>query len=180
MPNRKPIHKGNCTEIGYIKKTYGIQGELMLFFENGMDEAAESVEFIFVEVEGLLVPFFVEDAAWRVDGTAAFKFRYIDTKEKAQEYIGCKVFVDRDDFRLDPGELNIQQLKGFKVIDEKLGEIGAITAINDFGGNIVFTVNYSNGEIMVPFNEDLLVSFDEKSAVLVMDYPDGLLDINKS
>jgi 16S rRNA processing protein RimM len=178
MQSRNPIQRNNLSEVGFIKKVHGIQGELLVVFENGMEEAIEGPAFVFVEVEGLPVPFFVEGSTWRRDGSVNFKLRYIDSKEKAQEYIGCKVAVDNDNLNLNKVTFDPNQLIGYTVVDQKIGIIGKIEVVNDFGGNMVFSVNYKGNEVLVPFDDDLLVSFNRETATLVMDCPDGLLDLN--
>ena len=178
MQSRNPIQRSNFSEVGFIKKAHGIQGELLVVFENGMEEAIEEPAFVFVEVEGAPVPFFVEDLTWRSDGSVNFKLRYIDSKEKAQEYVGCKVAVDNDSLNLDKVTFDPNHLIGYTVVDQQIGIIGEIEVVNDFGGNMVFSVNYKGNEVLVPFDDDLLVSFDRETSTLVMNCPDGLLDLN--
>ena len=179
MHKRKRINKDNCSEIGFLKKTHGIQGELLLVFSNGMEDAIAEPEYLFLEVDGLLVPFKVEELAWRGDNTASIRLGYIDSKEEAQPYAGCKVFADNDDLQVTEEHFNIHHLVGFTLIDRKIGTVGPIEEVNDFGGNLVLTVNYKGEEVMIPFNEELLDSFDYENSTLLLECPDGLFDVDE-
>lgn len=178
MQYKRPIQKPNYTVAGFIKKVHGIQGELIIIFENGMEDAIEEPEFMFIEIEGLPVPFFVDDITWRSDGSANFKLKYVDSKEKAQEYIGCKIAFENINLDLENVVFDPNHLIGFMLVDQQIGALGKIEGINDFGGNIVFSINYKGNEVLIPFDDDLLISFDQENTTIVMNCPDGLLDLN--
>lgn len=178
MIERKAIDINDCINVGFIKKPHGIKGELLVVFNGGINDSIEDLDFLFFEIDGLLVPYFIEEMTWRSDDSLIFKFKLINTKEKAQLYVGYKIFVDKEELLFNDSDFDPHYLIGFELVDQKRGAIGNITEVNDFGGNIVFTVNYQNHEIMIPFNEDLLISFDQELEQIVMNCPDGLLDLN--
>ena len=177
MQNRKSIDLNNCREIGFIKKTHGIQGDLLLAVESGLADVLEIPQFLFIEIEGLPVPFHVEMHEWRGDETISVHLRYVDSKEKARELTGCKIFVDANGLNTTNTDFHPNLLRGFTVFDQKMGKIGEIIEVNDFGGNLVFTVSYLDGEVLIPFNEDLLLSFDQETSTIIMDCPEGLFDL---
>jgi 16S rRNA processing protein RimM len=164
--------------VGFIKKAHGIKGDLLVVFEKGVNDSIEDIDFLFFEINGLLVPYFIEEMTWRSDDSIIFKFKLIDTKEKAQLFGGYKIFVDKDELIFSDSDFDPHYIINFKLVDQKLGEIGEIIKVNDFGGNIVFTVNYQNNEIMIPFNDELLVSIDQEAESIIMNCPEGLLDLN--
>jgi 16S rRNA processing protein RimM len=174
----KMLNRNNCTEIGFIKKTHGVKGELLVFFEDGLDSVIENSDYLYFEVEGLLVPFFIEEIEIRDNSSAAILFDTLDVKEKSMQYIGCKIFLDNDLLSGHTDILNPVLIKGFTVEDKKLGIIGEIIDINDFGGNYVLTVKNGRKEILIPFNDNLLVNFNEDKKRIIFDCPDGLLEIN--
>ena len=55
------INKNDCVEVGYIQKPHGLKGEVILVFDKEFEETFEELEFLFIEVDGGLVPFFIED-----------------------------------------------------------------------------------------------------------------------
>ncbi len=176
---RKKIDINNCTEIGYVKKTHGVRGELLLNFLEGFDETVEDAEYLFLEVEGLLVPFFVEEASIHNSISGAVLFDTLDSKEKANRFVGSKVFIDNDEVVHDSEFFNIQLIKGFTLSHAEKGIVGEVIAIDDFGGNFVLTVDYNGKEVLLPFNEELICEFDENKKSIVMFFPEELLSINE-
>ena len=176
---RKPIDINNCIEIGYIKKTHGVQGCLHLVLEENMDEIIEQLEFLFFNIDGLPVPFFIDEIPSLGTGFVNVQFKTITNKEQAQQYIGVKLMIDKNELESDSESLNPNFITGFILIDSSVGEIGEIIEVNDFGGNVVFTVSYNNSEVMVPFNEELLVNFETKTKTITMNCPEGLFDLSE-
>jgi len=82
---RKPININNCTEIGYVKKTHGVKGELQVFYQEGFEELLDELEFIFVKYEGLLVPFFIESVFSSGSSSAIVQFETLTSKEMANQ-----------------------------------------------------------------------------------------------
>ncbi len=172
------IPKSDCEKIGFFRKTHGVHGEVVLEFEEHFEYSVDEAERFFVELEGLLVPFFIADEGFRYKSskTAIVKFDWVDTEKYAKRLIGCSAFLYKDEI-VDSPEDNENLLVGFMLCDEKLGEIGPIEQVDDYSGNIVLTVNYRGEELLIPFNEDFILSFDETNKILNLNLPDGIIDI---
>ena len=56
------------------------------------------------------------------------------------------------------------------------GAQGVIDHVDDYSGNIVFTVSYRGEELLIPFHEEMLVSYSESEGTLTLNLPDGLID----
>lgn len=175
---RKPISKEDCTEIGYVKKTHGVKGELQIFYEEGVEDLLDELEYIFFEYEGLLVPFFIDTVFSSGATSAIILFKTLGSKEKANSYTGCKLFIEIERLADVEADFSPQLLKGFTVSDIRKGKIGEISEIEDFGGNIVFTITVKRKKILIPFHDELLVEFDPAKKVIVLDCPEGLIDLN--
>jgi len=63
------------------------------------------------------------------------------------------------------------------LIDKTLGNIGMITHVDDFAGNIVLTVLYKGEELLIPYNENLHVDSDESQKTITLQLPEGLIEI---
>jgi 16S rRNA processing protein RimM len=175
---RKPINKEECTEIGFVKKTHGTKGELNIFYQEGIDEVIEELEYLFFEFEGNLVPFFIDSIFSIGSNAAIILFETLDSKEKANEFVGCKLFIEKEWFEENNLPFSPEMIIGFTLSDCDKGVIGNITAIDDFGGNLVLSVDYHGKEILIPFNEELLHQFNPKEKNLLMECHEGLFDLN--
>jgi 16S rRNA processing protein RimM len=163
--------------IGYITKTKGLKGEVQLYFEYDEPGLLE-LDVVFADINGKMVPFFVSVYKMQPNNTCNIYFDDIDHIDKAQPLLRKKIYLplskmpDRseDDFHYN-------DLKGFIVTDETIGELGEIIAINEYPQQFVATVSYQNKEVMFPLNEDMIIEIDEDEGTLLVDLPDGLLDI---
>ena len=172
------LSKDSCLLLGSLFKTNGIKGEITLRFLNNISDKIKKTESVFVEIDGKLVPFFIENFSTIGDGFAHVKFKNLDTKENANRYIGTKLLIGHQELEIDLSNVNPTLIIGFTIVDTKLGEIGKVVEVNDFGGNIVLSVNYSNQEVMIPFNEELIVSLNMETQTIEMDCPEGLFNLS--
>lgn len=163
--------------IGYITKTKGLKGEVQVFFEFDDYEALE-LDVIFAEVNGKMVPFFVQSHKLYSNQTGLFYFDDIDHIDKAQALVKKKLYLPLSKMpEREDDELAYEDLKGFVVSDETQGELGEITAINEYPQHYVATVMYQGKEILFPLNDDMIVEVDEEAKTLLVDLPEGLLDL---
>ena len=67
-------------KIGRLGKTHGVKGEVSFHFTDDVFDRIDA-DYVFVETEGLLVPFFFEEYRFRSEETALVKFAGIDAVE---------------------------------------------------------------------------------------------------
>lgn len=172
------IPKADCEKVGFIRKTHGVFGELVLEFEPHFEASVENADRYFVELEGLLVPFFLLEDGFRfkTDITAIITFDGVDSEKYAKRMVGSSVFLFKTEIIVSPDEINDPGLVNYLVVDEILGEIGLIDQVDNYSGNIVFTVNFKGKELLVPFNEDFLLHLDKQNKIIKLRLPDGLMD----
>ncbi len=172
------IPKSECEKIGYFKKTHGVRGELVLEFEPQYELSIENTDRYFVEIDGLLVPFFLVEEGFRykTDDTAILTFDGVETEKYAKRLVGCSVYLFSDEIQLEPDAESDNRFEGFTLWDTTLGKIGKIEHIDDYSGNIVFTVNYNGNELLVPFNEDFLIEIDTNKKTIQLELPEGLIE----
>jgi 16S rRNA processing protein RimM len=172
------IPKSECRQIGFIRKTHGVHGELVLEFEPAYEESVAEAGCFFIEIDGLLVPFFVSEEGFRFKSakTALIWFDEVKSEKYARRLMGSHVYLYKDEI----SELHIDNeavpYLNYLMIDEKTGQTGTISEINDYAGNIVFTVNFSEKEVLIPFNTDLVVSVDDSVKNITLRLPEGLIE----
>ena len=67
-------------------------------------------------------------------------------------------------------------LVGLQVRDSRTNrQVGTIVDFNDYGGNLLITVETPGGEVLLPIHEDLIVSIHDDT--LTLDIPEGLLPV---
>ena len=172
------IPKADCEKVGFFKKTHGVNGDLVLEFEPQFEYSIENADRFFVELEGLLVPFFIMEDGFRfkTENSAILTFDGIESEKYAKRMVGSSVFLFKNEIIVMDDELSDSELVDYLLVDEKRGKIGIIDQIDNYSGNIVFTVNFKGKELLVPFNEDFLLEIDKQNKVITLNLPEGLFD----
>jgi 16S rRNA processing protein RimM len=163
--------------IGTILKTKGLKGEVQLYvdFDNLGDIEFEA---LYIDMAGKLVPYFVESVKYHPHNSAYLFLEDVDTIEKASKLVKKDVYLPN---KLKPkkkkGDFTLMDLKGFTAVDINEGELGEISSIQELPQQFIATVNYKSCEVLFPLNEDIIKSIDVVKGIVLIDLPDGLLDI---
>lgn len=97
------------------------------------------------------------------------------TREIAENLIGSNIGIARDNLpELEPDTYYWEDLVGIKVTDIHSGYLGVIDYVMPTGSNDVFVVNGSDGEVLVPALEWVIVSVDLDKREMTVDLPEGL------
>lgn len=173
------IPKSDCLKIGYLQKPHGVKGEIALQFEPEYEASLDEMPTLFLEIDGLLVPFFLreEGLRFRSSETALLHFDWVDDEQQARKLCGSSVFIQKDDYLNEEEELPLHALIGYTLFDTEKGKIGPITQVDDYSGNLILSVDYNGKEVLIPFSEDFLTRFDEDKQEIEFDCPEGLFDL---
>ncbi len=167
-------------KIGRIGKPHGVKGELSFMFDDDVFDTADS-DYLVLLVDGILVPFFLEEYRFKSDDTALLKFDGIDTKEQARELTGCDVYFPVS-MAAGAGENpSLHSVVGFTVIDAACGDklIGTITSVDESTENLLFNVETPDGrDIMLPVADEFIVDVNTEERQIRMKLPEGLVEIN--
>ncbi len=149
-----------------VLKSWGAEGQVVLSPDAEDPRDLKSQEPVFIEFDGLPVPFYVESAQPR-GSRFIVKFEGVDSLAEAEELVGRLVSFQEGD------EEEEDSLVGLRVRDSRTRRtIGEIVDEADYGGNLVITVETAGGDVLLPIHEDLIVSIHDD--VITLDIPEGL------
>lgn len=172
------INLSDCIELGKITKCHGINGQVILKLSNPDIEEINEMELVFIKVDGLPVPFFISEHTERSGNSLVLTIDDIRNETDAREIIDCAVYIQNSQVELsDVPLLQSNDLVGFIVVDEKLGEIGKIERILDYDNNPLLQIIHKNRELLIPLHEDLIIELDSNKSILYIRAPEGILDI---
>jgi len=154
----------NCLEIGVIIKTNGVNGEVLVQSSFELKENYKLKESVFFEIEGLLVPFFVEYFNVIRNDCLLLKVKGINNKNKAITFTNCKVFIESNQ-KKQPRFIK-NNLVGYKVYNQDDVFIGEVTSYIDIPENFLICVNYKTKEVLLPFNNELIINITENEVKL--------------
>ncbi len=170
----------NLTAIGKLQKTFGAHGELMLALYD--DFSLPQSAPLFITVDGLSVPFYLKSAEEK-GSKYVVVFDDMESEKRAAELVGKEVMAElsaRQQRRhaAGSGSAAPRELMGYKVVDKALGELGLVGDWLDYPGNPCLQIlNPQGQEIIIPANEDFIISVDGKEKILTVDLPQGLVEI---
>ena len=168
------IKQEEVYRIGRLGKTHGVKGEVSLQFDDDIFDRVDA-DYLVLELDGILVPFFIEEYRFRSDTVALIKFEDVDTQQRANELTGCDVYFPRALAANDEGEVSLSLLVGFDLVEANGGmTIGRIVAIDDTTANLLFELEDGR---LIPANDDLIRDIDTKRKTIKMEIPEGLLEL---
>ena len=167
------IKQEEVYRIGRLGKTHGVKGEVSLQFDDDIFDRADC-DYLVLDVDGILVPFFIEEYRFRSDTVALVKFEDVDTQQRAAELTGCDVYFPRALAGEDDGPA-LALLVGFDLVEANAGRtVGRIAAIDDTTANTLFELEDGR---LIPASDDLVDDIDLKQRTITMRLPEGLLDL---
>ena len=167
------IRREDVYRIGKIGKPHGVKGEVSFQFDDDIFVRTDA-DFLILELDGILVPFFIEEYRFRSDSLALMKLEGIDTQERARELTNCEVFFPREQ-QDDEENLSWAAIIGFTVIDEQTNTpVGTIASVDDSTENVLFELEDGT---LIPASEDLITNIDTKKRTITIDLPEGLLEL---
>lgn len=163
------LNNDTLIALGLIQKPRGLSGELMVrpyqpdskSFRPGLSVVIKTEKTsLHTKIE------YVRKAGHRL----GVKFESIDDRNAAEVYAGGELFCR---FGLlpekKPGEFYVFHLIGLKVVDSSGEVFGEVKDVLNLPANDILVLDTPNGEVMVPFINQIVnsVSIDEK--VIVVD-----------
>ena len=168
------IKQEEVYKIGRLGKSHGVRGEVSFLFDDDVFDRVDA-DYLILDIDGILVPFFIEEYRFRSDTTALMKFEGIDSQERARELTGCDVYFPRNLAASDDDNISWSAIVGFGIIDASTNKsVGRIASIDDSTLNILFCLEDGH---LIPASEDLITQIDQQARTITMLLPAGLLDL---
>ena len=168
------IKREDVYKIGRLGKAHGVKGEVSFQFDDDIFDTTDA-DYIILEIDGILVPFFMEEYRFRNDSLALVKFCDVDTQQRASELTGCDVYFPRTLAEESEGQLSLSSLVGFDIVEASNSKVvGKIAAIDDTTQNILFELEDGR---LIPASDELITNIDTNRQQIIMQIPTGLLEI---
>ena len=167
----------NYIQVGILGRTHGLKGELKFRIEEEYIDDFNEANVIFIKNKGHHAPYFIES----IRSSSIIKFEDTDNVEAAKILQSLPIFLKEEDISIAAAEpleeLIYQYIKGYKMIDDLLGELGEIQAVEAYPQQEIAIVSYQNKEVLIPLNEFVILDIDENSQEVRVSLPEGLLEI---
>lgn len=164
--------------VGRVVRGEGARGELKIRLP-AADALKPAPARLFVESASGFEAYEVERL--RADRNAhVLKLRGVDSVAAAEALRGRRLYAAEEDFR-PPAEGAVYQFQviGSAVVTRDGRRIGTVTGVLTVGRGEVLVVAREAGEAFVPFSRRICVAVDAKRREIVIDPPEGLLELNE-
>ena len=170
------MNKSNAFYLGYFSRKHGFNGSLNIKLDISYFEELKELDFIFVDMNISLVPFFIESLKFKNNNFITVKLEDINNEQDAESLIGKGCYIDSKKAPKNE-ELIIKSYIGFSIIDKRLGEIGVIEGISSNTAQDLFQIKYQNKEILIPIINEFIEKINKDSKTIYLNTPIGLIDI---
>jgi 16S rRNA processing protein RimM len=172
------IDLSDCLVLGALTKTHGIRGQVILRLNNLSFEDIIKMESVFIEIDGLPVPFFIDEYSERNPESLILTIGDIYTENQAKALINKRVFVRTKTIKktiLLPNKASTYI--GYIVIDEKYGELGILDEVIEIKQNPLYKILKGKREILIPVQPEFILNIDTTIKTILVNIPLGLTDL---
>jgi 16S rRNA processing protein RimM len=165
-----------CYQLGNVIKTHGLKGEVAILIDADIPENYKNLESVFIEINGKLVPFFIESLNLQGD-KAIVKFEEIENIDDAMPLVSSNLFLPLKSLpKLAKGKYYFHELPGLSVFE---GEtlIGTVTGVVDMPNGDLLTVDHDGTEMLIPLMDEIVTLVDVSAKRVEVTLPPGLLEL---
>lgn len=174
------MNKADCFNLGHVAKLHGYKGEVSLFFDADNPNDYAQLDSVFIDIDGILTPFFVESIEMKGKGFAKVKFEGVNTENEAKSILKKGLFLPLTLLpELSGKNFYDHEVVDFTVIDERYGEVGKLIQIVDYANNPLMQIQNTkfDKEVLLPLSNELVQSVDREHKILYVKAIEGLIEM---
>ncbi|HCA07493.1 ribosome maturation factor RimM [Chryseobacterium sp.] len=171
------MRKEDCYLLGKITRRHGLAGNVILKLDTDQPELYNKLESIFVEINGLLVPFFIDRTSWSKNDALNIAFKN-SSETLVDQSLGKSVYLPLATLpKLSGKQFYYHEIIGFDILDENDNECGVIRSVNDQTAQNYFVTNLDGKEVVIPIIKDWILEVNREERFIKMQLPEGLIDV---
>jgi len=164
-------------KIGKLVAVHGLKGELVLKHELGKRTSLKGLTTVFIEDKTkALLPWFIEEARSKNEAEIYLKLETINTREQALPLTQKEIWLPEEDFKKFAAKTAPAGLLGYTIINEKEA-LGEILEVIEQPHQLLCRLEVKGKEVLIPLHEGSLQKVDHKKKQVIVELPEGLLDI---
>jgi len=165
--------------IARISKPQGRIGEVAAELMTDFPERFDDLEKVIVAFPNGEQQTLSLTGSWPHKGRVILKFEGVDSISDAEKLKGCKILISPDDLVELPEDSFFDfELEGCEVVDSSNRSIGTVREVVRTGGtDLLAVVTESGDEKLIPFADSICTNVDVEGKRIVIDPPEGLLEL---
>ena len=165
--------------IGRIGRAHGIRGDVFVDVRTDDPDARFAAGSVLITDPAEAGPLTVDRVRWH-SGKLVLGFEGYPDRTAAERLRGVNLVIDSDDLEPldDPDEFHDHELVGLAVVTTGGAAVGTVSEIiHGPAGELLAVRRDGGGEALVPFYRDIVPTVDVAGGKVVIDPPEGLLDL---
>lgn len=164
--------------VARIVKPHGIRGELVLESLSDVEGRLDNSETFLLVRDGKIVRELKVESRRFFNGRHVLKFEGISTLTESELFRGHSLAILEDQLgTLPEDQYFIHHLIGMMVRTRDGKEVGRVVNVMKTGGVDILEVGEKR-MILIPFTSEICVEVDPKEKQILIDPPEGLLQLN--
>ena len=162
--------------VGHVGKAHGIRGEVLVHVRTDEPEERFVPGAVFVTASGKLT---LDSLRWH-QGRVIAQFEGVHDRDGAEALRGTELQVDSASLvpPEDPDEFHDHQLVGLRVISTDGTDLGSVTRIDHApASDLLVLAKAGGGTALIPFVSQIVPTVDLAAGRVVVDLPEGLLEL---
>lgn len=164
-------------KIGKFVSTFGLQGELVLKHNLGKKTSLKGLQALFVEEKkDSFIPWFIESAKIKSEEEVYIKLEGVSVKEQANKLTQKQVWLPEPDFKKFSSKSSPINFLNYEIVEnDKV--LGKIVEVIEQPHQILCRIDLKGKEAFIPLHEETILKIDKKKQQVIVELPEGLLEI---
>ena len=168
-------------QVATVTKAHGIKGEIKIYPFSGSPEN-------FTLYTSLILVDKNKEAAKKIKllnsrtqgNSAVVTLAGITSRSDAEELVGSEIWVSQNELpTLDEDEFYWNDFEGMEVFSRKGEYLGQVKSLIATGAHDILVVSGDEEEYLIPVRDEFVVEYSVEEKKIIIDPPEGLLEINK-
>jgi 16S rRNA processing protein RimM len=169
---------GDFVVLGSLARAHGVHGEIRVrLFVESFGEFGQLKKVYLRNGDRPMRPVKVEGIRRHQDWIL-MKLHGVGNREQARELTGTEVLIERDFLpELSEDEYYWTDLIGLDVFDPEDKKLGPVVNMLATGADDLLVLKINDREVFIPFRSEMVLEVDLECGKIVVDPPQGLLDL---
>jgi 16S rRNA processing protein RimM len=164
-------------KIGKLVSAFGLKGEMILKHNLGKKTSLKGLTAIFIEEKKQsFIPWFIAEARIKTEDEIYLTLQDVNTREAAIKLTQKEVWLPEVDFKKFSAKTSPINLLGYTIFDGDK-ELGTILEVIEQPHQLLCRIEMQGKEVLIPLHEDTIQKIDRKNNRVIVELPEGLLEI---
>ena len=164
-------------KLGKLVAVHGLSGELLLKHSLGKRSSLKGLQAIFIEERrDSFLPWFIASTKIKSADETFIKLEGIDSREAAMKLGQKTAWLPEADFKKLVAKSSPSSILGYTIINNGT-ELGQIEEVIEQPHQLIVKLIINHKEALIPLHEDFLKKTDHRKKQVIVELPEGLIEV---